>query len=67
MSTADSYRALAAELKAKAAKEGSATLASEYEHLARAYLRLAEQAERNEQLDPHPEVGADPRLKSGDA
>lgn len=64
MSTADSYRKLAAELRAKAVKERSETLASEYEHLARAYLRLAEQADRNKRLDLHLEVGPDPGLKN---
>ncbi|HET9616894.1 MAG TPA: hypothetical protein VFP74_06955 [Pseudolabrys sp.] len=66
MNTADSYRKLAAELKAKAFNEPNAALASEYEHLARAYLRLAEQADRNERLDLHLEVGPEPRLKRSD-
>lgn len=46
--------------------EPNAALASEYEHLARAYLRLAEQADRNERLDLHLEVGPEPRLKRSD-
>ena len=64
MSTAESYRKLAAELNAKAVRERSATLTSEYEHLALAYLRLAEQADRNERLDLHLEVGPAPKLDS---
>jgi hypothetical protein len=43
MSTADSCRKLAIELRAKATNEPSSTLAAEWEHLGRAYLRLAEQ------------------------
>jgi hypothetical protein len=64
MSTAESYRKLAAELKAKAMRERSAALTSEYEHLAFAYLRLAEQADRNERLDLRLEVGPAPKLDS---
>jgi hypothetical protein len=66
MTPADSYRKLAAELKAKAMKERSPALASEYEHLARAYLRLAEQADRNDRLNLHVEVGPTFRPKKSD-
>ncbi len=41
MTSGDSYREIAAELKAKAAREGSQQLASELGDLARCYLRLA--------------------------
>jgi hypothetical protein len=67
MSTADSYRKLAADMKAKALRGRSPTLASECEHLARAYLRLAEQADRNERLDLHLEIGPGPTLKNSGA
>jgi hypothetical protein len=63
MRTADSYRKTAAELKVKAGKERSPKLASELENLARCYLRLAEQADTNSELDLSvefgPKLGAD--------
>lgn len=62
MSTAESYRKIAAELRAKAANEPNATLASEWNHLARCYLRLAEQADDNSFQDLWLEVGPKPRL-----
>ena len=45
MTPADTYRKLAAELKAKAANEANSTLAAEWDHLAQCYLRLARQAD----------------------
>jgi hypothetical protein len=48
---ADQYRALAARFRAHARTTDSARLSSEWENLARCYLRLAEQAERNDRLD----------------
>lgn len=63
MTQADSYRMLAAQLKAKAAKEANASLASEWEHLARCYLRLARQAEQNDRFDLAVEVGSGQSLK----
>ena len=63
MTTADSYRKLAAELKAKAAKEANRAQASEWEHLARCYLRLAQQADQNDRFDLAVEVGPSPTLK----
>ena len=45
--TADQYRMKAAELDAAARCETNARLRAEFEHLARAYRRLAEQAEQN--------------------
>jgi hypothetical protein len=64
MTTADQYRVLAAELRAKAiaAVAGSA-VAGEFEHLARSYLRLAEQADRNSLLDISVEFGKGPTLE----
>jgi hypothetical protein len=51
VSTADQYRIRAAELRAKAHEERNPRLAAEYEHLAKSYIRLAEQADRNQKLD----------------
>jgi len=47
----DKYRAKAAELIAKATKETDLQTRVEFESLARAYLRLAEQADRNSETD----------------
>lgn len=63
MTPADSYRKLAVELKAKAAKETSPDLACEWDHLARCYLRLAQQADQNGTFDLAVEVGAAPTPK----
>ena len=60
MTTADSYRKMAAELRAKALKAPNDAAASQYDALARAYLRLAEQADQNQQADVWAEFG--PRL-----
>ena len=50
------YRLKSAELEAKAKeKESEPTLRAELEQLARSYLRLAEQADRNSQADEAPE------------
>ncbi len=62
MTTADSYRKTAAELKAKAAKERSPYVASELDNLARRYLRLAAQADQNSFVDIWFEVGPKTRL-----
>ena len=51
MTTRQYYLAKAAELHAKASEENNPQLRSELESLTRAYLRLAEQAERNTHLD----------------
>ena len=45
------YRIKAAKLFALASQDHHRTLKIQFEHLARAYLRLAEQAERNSRLD----------------
>lgn len=63
MTPADSYRKMAAELQAKAANETNAGFASEWEHLALCYLRLAQQADQNDTLDLAVEVGPSPTLK----
>lgn len=51
MTTGDDYRIKAAELRARARLETDPVVGAEWESLARAYLRLAEQAERNSRLD----------------
>jgi hypothetical protein len=48
---ADEYRAKAAHLRALARFEVKSPLGREYDRLARAYVRLAEQAERNSHTD----------------
>jgi hypothetical protein len=47
----DNYRAKALELLARADTEIDPSLRAELENLAAAFLRLAEQAERNRQFD----------------
>jgi hypothetical protein len=51
MNPADEYRAKAAHLRALARLEVKSPLGREYDRLARAYLRLAEQADRNRHTD----------------
>ena len=51
MSPADRYRALAAHLRARAARETSAMLRSQWANLAQCYVRLAEQADLNSRAD----------------
>ena len=51
MTAGDDYRGKAVEFRAKAQVESDPKRKAEFEHLARAYLRLAEQAERNSHLD----------------
>ena len=65
MTPAEQYRALAARFRACARTAGRARLSSEWEHLSRCYVRLAEQAERNLSLDlvyetPSPRQGGTP-------
>jgi hypothetical protein len=64
MDAAAHYRALAAHFRAKARADGDLSQAVEWEHLAQSYLRLAEQAERNAELDLSIEIG--PPLRLGD-
>jgi hypothetical protein len=63
MAAGDQYRARAAELSAKAQWETNPGFKVEYENLALAYLRLADQADRNARTDivyepplPRPQV-----------
>jgi len=51
MTAGDHYRNKAVEFRAKAQVESDLKRKAEFEHLARAYLRLADQAERNSHLD----------------
>ena len=51
MSPSEQYRKLAAELRAKARVEENGQLKTEWTHLAMCYVRLAEQADRNQTTD----------------
>ena len=51
MRSGDGYRAKAAKISAQAAAEAHGQTRIELESLARAYLRLAEQADRNGETD----------------
>lgn len=51
MTSGDQYCVKAAELRAKALHETNPVVQAELEGLAAAYLRLAEQAKRNDTLD----------------
>ena len=51
MTPGDEYRAKAANLRARAKREAKPSVRAELEGLARSYLRLAEQAERNSHVD----------------
>jgi hypothetical protein len=62
MTHADAYRAIAAELRAKALKARNDAAASQYDALAQAYVRLAEQAEQNQRADIWAEFGPKPTL-----
>jgi hypothetical protein len=64
MTPAEQYRALASQLRARARLADTPRLMSEWEHLARCYLRLATQAEENERLDI---VYETPPRRPGDA
>ena len=63
----DKYRAKALELLACAETQSNQQIRAEFENLAAAFLRLAEQAERNSQFDvtcaPPPPKIDDPDLK----
>ncbi len=62
MSSAE-YRALAAELLAKAMKAPGRPGSAQLDALARSYLRLAEQAERNDRADVWAEFGPKPAVR----
>ena len=67
MGPGDIYRAKALELQAYAQTESDPQIRGEFENLAAAFLRLAEQAKRNRQFaltyDPPPLKVDDPDLK----
>lgn len=64
MTSAVSYRKIAAELRARALKAPNARTAADFDNLARAYLRLAEQAEQNSLSDIWAEFGPQTRMDS---
>ena len=51
MKSVDFYRAKANELRARALQESNPDIQAELEGIAAAYIRLAEQADRNDTLD----------------
>ena len=62
MAFGDQYRIKAADLRAWAQSEANPRIRVEFENLSKAYLRLAEQADRNSHLDvtyepPPPRLG----------
>jgi hypothetical protein len=59
MAVGDNYRAKALELLAKADGENDQTVRADFENLAVAFLRLAEQAERNAALTIEFELPSD--------
>ncbi len=67
MTTADSYRNIAAKLRAAALKAPDNASAAQLDSLALCYLRLAEQADMNRLSDVWAEFGSPPRLEGGDA
>lgn len=56
MNSGTDYRAMAAELGAKAGRGTDRLIRDEFASLAQAYLRLAEQADRNAQHDGAPDA-----------
>ena len=67
MTAGDQYRIKAAEFQARGQAESNLKLRIGFEHLARAYLRLAEQADRNSAMElvyePPPPKLDDPEMK----
>ena len=67
MASGDAYRAKALELLAHAETENDPTMRAGFENLAAAYLRLAEQADRNTRLTVEFELpekdNGDPKTK----
>lgn len=51
MTPAEQYRTLAAQLRSRACAADNVRIRAEWEHLAQCYIRLAEQADRNDRLD----------------
>jgi hypothetical protein len=65
MTRAEEYRHLAKKVRARAAGEESPAVRAEWENLAEGYVRLAEQTEASDQLDPFydPIVGVKVNIK----
>jgi hypothetical protein len=61
MTSAEFYRSLAVQFRARARSEQNSRLRSEWNYLAGGYFRLAKQAEHNEQTD----VVYEPPFKDG--
>jgi hypothetical protein len=73
MTPADDYRVKALKFRAMAKSENDPNMRAEFENLGWAYMRLAEQAERNSQLDLTYETppiknneGSAPRRRAGE-
>jgi hypothetical protein len=68
MTSGDQYRVRAAELHARAINDSNSQQRLQFETLAQSYLRLAEQADRNQQLDisyeTPPAIEGEPDVKS---
>ena len=68
MTSGDRYRVRAAELHARAVNKSNFNLRLQFEALAQSYLRLAEQSDRNQQLDisyeTPPPMEGEPDVKS---
>lgn len=63
----DEYRVKAFEFRAMARSENDRGIRAEFQNLARGYMRLAEQAERNSQLDLTYETPPDQKELGGGA
>jgi hypothetical protein len=66
MTTPDSYRKTALELRARALKAPDDASAARLDSLAQCYLRLAQQAEQNRRADIWAEFGSKTRLDGED-
>ena len=63
MASGDHYRSLSSRFSARAQSERNLKFRAEWNYLATCYLRLAEQADRNQLTD----IVYEPPLKGGDA
>jgi hypothetical protein len=66
MTTAEQYRKVAADLRAKAAQAPTQDLALQWENLAKCHTRLSEQAEQNSFQDLWFEYGSRTREGEGE-
>ncbi len=67
MTSSESYRKIASQLRAQALKAVSDAAAAQYASLSQAYLRLAEQAQQNQRADIWAEFGPKVRLDREEA